>query len=393
MTSSLDHHHQDGLGPCSAPTTPTIAQYSIPTGLEQLITHHRHLESLLDSALATLTLINQTTAPPLAYTPHVLQVIHVLTHHIITQLPATPAAPTTAHTTPIDTFPVPSMATYAAADGRSVTPTPSENNTATHMIRKSQTLSLSPPTSDTEREPTRVILCFDQKPASSPKPTRVNPLTLYHAISDELENLFEGLGHAKLLAGVQWTRNGNLVLHPAVEACTAKFLAEQDERMWKAIRPLLKLPETYLPPQFDTDEPWHSVVFHGVPMPAARCADVITWSLVNEWTQSSASTGELRGYSVLCSPEDFKTRQSLTLRVSLSSEADALRLIRNGGFMLATQQISTTLINGELPTHLRCPLTAIPFRFSPILADIFLIFILLYNIYTTYYTYPTASIH
>ncbi|KAJ6544445.1 hypothetical protein B0H19DRAFT_1309921 [Mycena capillaripes] len=161
-----------------------------------------------------------------------------------------------------------------------------------------------------------------------------SPLSIYNKLTPALS--LESVGYTKLLAGVQWTRNGNLVFQPAAEVCTAKFLAEQYDNIWPAIRPLLKLPETYSCPAFDTDERWHSVVFHGVPVPPNRCADTFIHALVDRCVTSEISQGELNGFSVLNRPEDLQTRDVLALRVSLSSEADASCLIKHGGFMAGT---------------------------------------------------------
>jgi hypothetical protein len=177
-------------------------------------------------------------------------------------------------------------------------------------------------------KPARVIIRFDKGPT---QPKKTNPPILYEAITKELLCLFEKPpSHPKsVLAGVQWSKNGNLVLHPAAESCTAQFLVAQSETIWTTIRPLLRLPEDHECPIFDTDERWHSVVFHGVPRPAAH-ANVFTHKLVEPWVTSA---GKLRECSLLCRPEDLGKKTTLALRVSLSSEADATRLIKNGGYM------------------------------------------------------------
>ncbi|KAF8145409.1 hypothetical protein K438DRAFT_1781875 [Mycena galopus ATCC 62051] len=137
-----------------------------------------------------------------------------------------------------------------------------------------------------------------------------------------------------MIAGVEWSKKGNLILHPARATCTAKFLAAQKDFIWPALRPVLELPEAYLCPTFDTDEQWHSVVFHRVPVPPTRRAAEFSYRFIqNALTRSDASHGVLKSFSLLCRPADLETRNFLALRVSLSSEADAIHLIKNGGHM------------------------------------------------------------
>ncbi|KAF7371981.1 hypothetical protein MVEN_00056100 [Mycena venus] len=106
-----------------------------------------------------------------------------------------------------------------------------------------------------------------------PLKSRPGAAALYGAITTALRLLFSNMAHEKLfLAGVKWTKNRNIALH--MEGGTAKFLVGHSETIWSAIRPLLGAAEDCEPPAFDTDNKWHSVVFHGVPMPACR-ADTI----------------------------------------------------------------------------------------------------------------------
>jgi hypothetical protein len=166
-----------------------------------------------------------------------------------------------------------------------------------------------------------------------PRPLKADPLALYKAIFSGA--LIDGFHNTRLIVGVQWSRKGNLILHPAVNACTASYLTEQSPFIWPAIRPLLKLPEEYDCPAFETDEHWHSVVFHAAPAPPDD--RTYTRSLIEDGLAASDIPNRVfKGYSVLSRPADIRTRGSLALRVSLSSEPDALRLISKGGFMAGT---------------------------------------------------------
>ncbi|KAJ7712164.1 hypothetical protein B0H14DRAFT_2645478 [Mycena olivaceomarginata] len=149
--------------------------------------------------------------------------------------------------------------------------------------------------------------------------------------------LEDGVKNTMLVAGVQWSQRGNLVLLPAMDACTASFLLDQSHLIWTALRPLLRLPENYERPLFETDEPWHSVIFHGVPMSPGHSVDSYDREFIKEALQiSGASHGVLRGHSLLWCPADLQTKSSIALQISLSSEVDASHLICNGRFIAGT---------------------------------------------------------
>ncbi|KAJ7781871.1 hypothetical protein DFH07DRAFT_764881 [Mycena maculata] len=166
--------------------------------------HHRHLESLLDSALATLTLIRENTTQTQNFTPHLLEVLRVLNHRILplpsTTLPTTIPTMTAATTVPSSAPTVP--ATYASAAQRPESPSTSENNTVKQsgLSRPSPSPSSSPALRDTtdhiipeKKLPTRVIIRFDQQIAAGrPRPNRTSPIELTLAIDAALRSHFYG---------------------------------------------------------------------------------------------------------------------------------------------------------------------------------------------------------
>lgn len=139
-----------------------------------------------------------------------------------------------------------------------------------------------------------------------------------------------------VLAGVHWTKSGNLALHPTA-ACTPKFLIAQSNIVWTTVHSLLRLPDDTTSPVFDTDEAWHSVVFHGVPMSSLHTAatTLFTWDFVKECltTPGGLSPGALQECTVLCCTEDLPKKTSLMLCLSFSSQVEAKYLIRDGGYI------------------------------------------------------------
>ncbi|KAJ7438200.1 hypothetical protein B0H11DRAFT_1935391 [Mycena galericulata] len=330
MFSHSDHHHQNALGGRPTLTTATAGGLNPTTITDQLLAHHRHLESLLDSALATLTLITLTnTTTTLSYTSHVLQVVQALTYHIAFDSDHTPTPPTVP-SNHLDNAPtaIAPTATYAAV----TVPHGAQSSSLTTPDRKTteRRPSPSPPSRPAPNDThpavpqiTRVVIRFDLEPNHSP--TRADPLELYSAIARALSPSEE-----TMFGGVQWTQRGNLVVKPA-RHLTAEFLLSQKAKIWKAIHPLLGLPAAYSRPPFELDNPWHSVVFHGVPTPPDRKPDTFTLEAVEAWLDPGDVKGPVKAFSVLCRPEDFGTKTSVAVRVSLSSEADAQRLVENGG--------------------------------------------------------------
>ncbi|KAF7357425.1 F-box domain-containing protein [Mycena sanguinolenta] len=85
---SRSNHHQVGL------TVPPPCDVALDCSLraqDDLLSHHKHLESLLDSALATLVLLHDSetaAGTTLPYSPHLLAVVRHLASRIAPGVPA-----------------------------------------------------------------------------------------------------------------------------------------------------------------------------------------------------------------------------------------------------------------------------------------------------------------
>ncbi|KAF7333585.1 hypothetical protein MSAN_02417500 [Mycena sanguinolenta] len=327
MFSHSYHYHQPspvGHRPATATQTPHANRTSAP---DLVSDHYQHLESLLDSALATLALINVTTPAPI-YCSRIRQVVQALDHYISTQ-PTTPTldlatktdTDTTTAAEPPRTAPLP--ATYAGIVRQSTSPEPttSDPHIAKHLSRS---VSLAPPAGQPPPSPRndQVVIRFDLKRV---QPTvKPDPESLYLVLEKAL-----GTGH--YLGGVRWTQRGNLVIAPETDTCTAKHILHQHEIIWAALLPLLGLPPKYTQPPFqiDGESRWHFVVVHGVPVQAAL-AECNPRS-VESWIDPLADfKGTVKAVSILCPTEEVKTRRSVAIRIALSSEADAQRLVAHG---------------------------------------------------------------
>ncbi|KAJ7830286.1 hypothetical protein B0H13DRAFT_1915998 [Mycena leptocephala] len=340
---------------CSHDPTTTIKMGRQPAR-DDLASHHRQLEAQLDSVLATLTLIHELgpMADPCAYSPRLLSVFHLISRGI-TSHTATAVPPIAPVPTPTTTQPVPStaMATYATAvsDPRPVFPSTSapESNTAKPLITKSPSSPSPPRATHTAERPTRVVIRIDREREYFQLKRRPHPVTLYNAVGTTLCPL-SGMPHVKdVLAGLQWTRSGNIILHPATGVCTAKYLVNQGDTIWTALRPALGLSEQCKCPAFETDERWHSVVFHGVPIPPTDPLSYLTHrELVDGWVTSPSSKGELRDCAILCRPEELKKKKSLAS--DCPSHRQRMRSVLSK--MGVTFLVSHSLPSPEAYTHL-----------------------------------------
>ncbi|KAJ7757775.1 hypothetical protein DFH07DRAFT_940451, partial [Mycena maculata] len=325
MFSHSDHHHQS---PCSVHSTPAggPSPSTIPA---DLLAHHQHLESLLDSALATLALIHSTstvtTNGVIPYNLHMVQVTQALARHITPCSDHTPTLlPTPTADQRLNHAHVPATYATAAAAHPKRSPSASPTIPAPNTTQQSRRHAPVVPTCE-HPQGTRVVVRFDLTP--SQPPDRAAPISLYCAIDEVLPDAG--------LSGVRWTKGGNLVLVPGRHFCTGKFLLHQRKKIWMAIRPLLGLPSDYKCPAFESNERWHSVVFHGVP---ASVTDApIDLKGIRAWLDLDDVQGSLKAFSILSRPEDLQTRKELAIRVSLSSEEDARRLVENGGSFYGAQ--------------------------------------------------------
>ncbi|KAJ7913819.1 hypothetical protein B0H13DRAFT_2325948 [Mycena leptocephala] len=240
MFSRPDHHHKNGAATLqTAPLQPT--SLFGPLGVQDaiLLHHQHHLQTLLDSALATAILIQESasqTGGHIPYSQHVLGVCHLLSCRINPK-----------PTTVVTPAPLP-------------TPPTTQPDTSAHATPHPRPLLLAPLDSQPRRDPLASLFALTMSRILYPGP--------YNATPRRCIEQFDETSHEKqLLAGVQWTKGGNIALHPAAETCTAKFLVGHSDLIWLSIRRLLGFTEDRKCPVFDTDGPWHSVVFHGVPMP------------------------------------------------------------------------------------------------------------------------------
>ncbi|KAJ7126586.1 hypothetical protein C8R43DRAFT_1134910 [Mycena crocata] len=332
MISASDHHHQSVPAVLLAPpTTPSTFQppNAGPTHSNDLLAAHYHrLESLLDSALATLTIIHCTaicTGPIL--NPHMTDVLKVLTRLSAASASA-PPPPT--HSSAPDSIPSQSVktATYAqavrTATDRAETPTEAKPN----MAKQSTDPPLRSPTPTHPASKPDLVFRFDtEPPRASPIPS---PAALFKTIG--VKSVLDRV----TLNGVWWTQKGNLALHLVGlddEPISADDALARAPAIWGAIRVLLGFSKAHPCPRVDTGVPWHIVIARNVPI-----WDKITRSYSPaEWLKGGGFQGKMEAFSFMCNRDDFMTKKFVPVRISLSSKADADILVQNGALLWGSQ--------------------------------------------------------
>ncbi|KAJ7917612.1 hypothetical protein B0H13DRAFT_2441141 [Mycena leptocephala] len=297
--------------------------YSAPFPLEKhyethsdlLSAHRLHLQSLLDSALATLTLIHDI-APPTApiLTSHATEVLQALLRRALIPTPSPHSTPTTA---PTQTCTPTKNATYAEAMAGTATDTPrAETPLPSHA---------PPAPAERQRHVVRPDLIFrlDLETITSNSDSQPTPGDIFAAV--EAKGVLGNLS----LDNVRWTQAGNL-------ACSfvhdGKFKPEDAMArapvIWGILGPLLGFPAGHPCPRVDTGDPWHSVVVYNVPLPSPSDKNPV------KWLRKGGFTGSIRSGTELGQDTQRKTA---AFRLALSSRADAETAVKDGVLLFGSR--------------------------------------------------------
>ncbi|KAJ6607852.1 hypothetical protein B0H10DRAFT_1955896 [Mycena sp. CBHHK59/15] len=312
----------------------------------QLTAYYQHLESLLDSALATLMIIHNivSESEPLTYTTCTTNILRVLSRNITATLTVSTPTPTPASTPapvcPMTTVPI--TATYAwkhnreQKDNQNI-PSDKYRSERTHFRDgvgdAGQRIHTQGPKELGEREAGHKLIAVRIEKAVCEElatPGKRDRTKLYHTITDAIEAGTTTPKENLLLTGIWWTQNRNLTLQLSPDADSVKSIGAHASAIWDAVRPLLGFPEGQAHPQFDWGNPWCSVVFHDVPV-CGRPKHKFTPKTVQTWLGTGDFSGTVKAVSVLCQEDDFATKQAISLHVSVLLDTDAEYLVENGG--------------------------------------------------------------
>ncbi|KAJ7743209.1 hypothetical protein B0H16DRAFT_1727934 [Mycena metata] len=325
---SRSHHHDQkvpiGVG---APPTPLSSQIPLSNSLgpfTALSAHHCHLESLLNSALATLMIILDATATP-TVSDHTTEVLQALCRRTLATAPADLLPPSTL--SPADP-PTQKMATYADVTSTATRPI-EPPSVPTVSAPKTPRITRPPRNNDPNSVPD-IVFRFDlhhMQPA-----TRAHPSVLFDALSTDPNVRADG---------VRWTRGGNLTVKYRDYQVDEKHdqnpglpdgYTQRNRLMatWLAVCPALGLPKSPDSiPRVDHGIAWHSVVVHDVPAPQNDDE-----SDPHTWLRDGGFLGKIKGFARMCSD---RSQANIPFRISLAFKADADFLVKNGALMFGSR--------------------------------------------------------
>ena len=273
----------------------------------------RHLESLVDSVLATVVIIQAATSQPVVLSPHMQRALELLNKFVA------PNSATTRSASQPKTW-GPTTPSYAQATTRThSTPTVEKTirlSLATHTRTSPKTLCL------TRHSPHRLIVCWAGHPIPS------TSIALDQFVQDLDMLVCGGLRHGSSrrehpsrITGANITKTGNLVIHT-----TAPFTATQ---LWQ-YREEIKQSASAIPgfdppvtctPELELDIPWHGIVIHGLPAVSLLAAYEgdrgDDGEALRLWEALERETGipqaDIRDIQVLCRDEEQGKQERLSL--------------------------------------------------------------------------------
>lgn len=142
------------------------------------------------------------------------------------------------------------------------------------------------------------------------------------------------------MAGVRWTRNGNLTINfVRNDEYTADEAMKHAPAIWGLIRPHLRLPKHSPTPRIDHGGSWHSVVIHDVPVlpRPGEFGYEPDHTTAFQWLYRGGFRGQVEHLSILCSDEALLSRKTVPFRASLASRADAEFLVKNGALIFGSR--------------------------------------------------------
>ncbi|KAJ7934428.1 hypothetical protein B0H13DRAFT_2305856 [Mycena leptocephala] len=137
------------------------------------------------------------------------------------------------------------------------------------------------------------------------------------------------------IRGVNWTSNGNLVIHTRAPYTASQLAAVHGKDVISIVQ--RECGEFQGPAVLEVDAPWVQVVVHGIP--AQPLAASMKFQQEDFWTalETMGNTrAEVKAVRVLCREEDLEMRDKLSLRLTFSDVGAARRMLASGAFLFGT---------------------------------------------------------
>ncbi|KAJ7262609.1 hypothetical protein C8J57DRAFT_1513605 [Mycena rebaudengoi] len=202
---------------------------------------------------------------------------------------------------------------------------------------------LLPPPTPTWHLPRHPALIRDLSHSPRPttaKPRKSVPLT---APALALDHVPARCGQASLkpnvaprVAGVNWTANGNLVIHALAPYTASQLSIIFGEAIIEVVRQ--ECGGFSGPAVLELDTPWLPVVVHGIP--ALPLLESLKHEREDFWfalEQTGNGPSEVKAVRVLCRDDDYGKRETLSICLTFSDVSAAQRLLTSGLFLFGTR--------------------------------------------------------
>lgn len=140
-------------------------------------------------------------------------------------------------------------------------------------------------------------------------------------------------GQQERIAGVNWTKRQSLAIHAAAPF-SAAALQVRSSMFIPGLRALFGAD---CDPVVELDTPWTGVLLRNVPGDALRNAlangtDTVPREIAR---QNNVLMEEIKDVRVLCNADELRSKDSLSVRIMISSERTAAQLLREGTFLVS----------------------------------------------------------
>ncbi|KAJ7936766.1 hypothetical protein B0H13DRAFT_2303481 [Mycena leptocephala] len=155
------------------------------------------------------------------------------------------------------------------------------------------------------------------------------PVTVLAAALDEAAAEHHAPPHIR---GVNWTRNGNLVIHTRSPYTASQLAAIHGDAVLETVR--RECGDFQGSAVLEVDAPWTSVVVHAVP--AQYLVESLKFQQEDFWTALEATGNGVKSVRVLCREEDYARRENLSVKLTFSDIGAAQRMLASGAFFFGT---------------------------------------------------------
>jgi hypothetical protein len=319
-----------------APSTPSPPTTSHDVPVDQL----KHLESLVDSVLAAVVIIQAATSQPVILSPHTRRAIELLN---------TLVAPTSATTCSAPAQPKPrepTMPSYAqATKGSRSTHAPVEKNVkpspAGHQLSRNRARPRSP------QQPRHSAYRLIVRWPGHPIPQSSNSLQDFICkFKKRIGYIYRReTGSTLELAGANVTKSGNIVIHSKAPHTASQILHAirlsdpSDIALAGQHIPDFDCPSDILP-EIELDVPWYGVVIHDIPAQPLLESYQGTELMEHLWDTATEQMGipakDIRDLRILCRDEDLEKKDRLSIRIMLDDPRLCEHLCRTNTFLFET---------------------------------------------------------